>query len=96
MPDTYWAERERLLQALGVKLRFAREQCGLSQEALAHAADVHRTQICALELGKRDPHVSMVLILADALAVPPASLFDGLPVPQKRRPATHSKGGWTP
>ncbi len=94
--DTYWAERERLLRALGEKLRATRERRGLSQEALAHAADIHRTHIGALERGQRDPHVSMLLILADALAVPPADLFDGLPVPRKRRPATHSKGGWTP
>jgi len=86
------AERERLLQAFGERLRAARERRGLSQEALAHPANVHRTHIGALEQGQRDPHLSMLLILTDALTVPPGDLFDGLPVPRERKPATHSKG----
>ena len=95
MDDAYAAERKRLLRAFGERLRAARERRGLSQEALARHASVHRTHIGALELGQRDPHATMLLILADALEVPPGALFEGLFVPRERKPATHCKDGWT-
>ncbi len=95
MDDAYAAERKHLLRAFGERLRAARERFGLSQEALARRSDVDRSHILALEQGKREPGLLMLLILADALAVPPWTLFDRLPVPRERRPATHSKGGWT-
>ncbi len=86
---TYEAERARVLHAFGARMRAERERCGLSQESLAEVANVHRTQISALELGRREPHLTMLLILADVLG---SNLLDGLPVPQERRPATHRKG----
>jgi transcriptional regulator with XRE-family HTH domain len=93
--DAYTAERVLLLQAFGVRLRAARERRELSQEALARRANVHRTHVHALERGRREPGLTTLLILADALAVAPADLFGGLPVPQERKPATHSKAGRT-
>lgn len=92
--DAYTVERSHLLGAFGEKLRTVRERRGLSQETLATRAEVHRTHIGALEQGQRDPHLSMLLILADALTVLPGDLFDGLPVPRERKSATHSKSGW--
>jgi transcriptional regulator with XRE-family HTH domain len=88
--DAYAIERAGLLLALGAKLRAERERRGLSQEGLAALANIHRTHVGALELGRRDPHASMLLILADSLGVPAGVLLDGLPVPLKRKPATHS------
>ncbi|HXB64110.1 MAG TPA: helix-turn-helix transcriptional regulator [Solirubrobacteraceae bacterium] len=90
-PDAYTTERTRLLHTFGARLRAAREQQGLSQETLARRADVHRTHIGALEQGHRDPHLSMLLILAEHLALPPAALLDGLPAPRERKPPTHAK-----
>ncbi len=92
--NAYTVERAHMLSTFGERLRTVREQRGLSQETLATRADVHRTHIGALEQGQRDPHLSMLLILADALIVPPGDLFDGLPVPRERKPATHAKSGW--
>jgi transcriptional regulator with XRE-family HTH domain len=85
----YATERARVLDAFAVRMRAARERRGLSQESLAVIANVHRTHIGALELGRREPHLMMLLVLNNALG---ADLLDGLPVPQERRPATHRKG----
>jgi transcriptional regulator with XRE-family HTH domain len=89
MTDAYAVERARVLEIFAARMRAARERCGLSQESLAEVANVHRTQISALELGRREPHLTMLLILKDTLGT---NLLDGLPVPQERRPATHRKG----
>jgi len=86
----YEAERSRLLLAFGRKLRAERERQRLSQESLADLASVHRTHLGALERGRREPGLSMLLILAHTLGVKPGALLDGLPVPAERKPATHS------
>jgi transcriptional regulator with XRE-family HTH domain len=92
LDDAYKVERARLLLAFGEKLRAERESRNLSQEALAEIANVHRTHLGALELGLREPHLAMLLILADGLGVSPNALLEGLFVPRERRAPTHSKG----
>lgn len=94
--DTYRAERERLLQAFGGKLRTVRERHGLSQEGFAEVANVHRNEIGVLERGQCEPGLLMLLILADAVEVPLKALTEGVPTPRERRPARHSKGRGTP
>lgn len=89
--DAYKTERARLLLAFGEKLRAARERRNLSQETLAEIVNVHRTHLGALELGLRDPHLTMLLILADGLGVSPGALLDGLFAPRERKAPTHSK-----
>jgi transcriptional regulator with XRE-family HTH domain len=91
--DPYTAERELLLLAFGEKLRAERERRNVSQETLAEIANVHRTHLGALERGQREPHMSMLLILADALKVPPGALLEGLSVPRERKAPTHFKSG---
>jgi transcriptional regulator with XRE-family HTH domain len=91
--DAYEVERARLLRAFGVRLRTVREYRNVSQETLAQVAEVHRTHLGALERGRREPHLSMLLILADALRAKPNVLLEGLPVPRERKPATHCKKG---
>ncbi len=91
--DAYKAERARLLLAFGKKLRAERERRNLSQEGLAEIANVHRTHLGALEQGQRDPHLTMLLILADGLEVSLSTLLEGLFVPRERNAPTHSKGG---
>lgn len=62
--------------AFGENLRVHRERAGLSQERLSALARLHRTEISLIERGRRDPRLSTVVRLADALGVPAASLLD--------------------
>jgi transcriptional regulator with XRE-family HTH domain len=91
--DAYTVEHARLLRAFGEKLRAGRDRLNVSQETLAEIANVHRTHLAALELGKRDPRLTMLLILADALEVAPGTLLEGLAVPTERKAPTHFKRG---
>lgn len=56
----------------------ARKSAGLSQEALADKADMHRNEISLLERGEREPKIGTVARLAKALGVPTADLLKGL------------------
>jgi transcriptional regulator with XRE-family HTH domain len=50
-------------------LRQARDSAGLSQEALADACDLHRTEISLLERSKRSPRLETIVILAQGLGL---------------------------
>ena len=63
-------------QRLGRNLRRLREAKGLSQEAFAHEANIHRTYISDLERGARNPTITIVEKLAVALDVRPGDLLD--------------------
>ncbi len=64
--------------AFGVRIREARTACGLSQEALADLAGLHRTYVGSAERGLRNVSLHNILRLAKALNVPPGQLLDGL------------------
>jgi transcriptional regulator with XRE-family HTH domain len=66
------------LQRFGANLRSAREAAGLSQEALADACDLHRTEISLLERAGREPRLTTILRLARALELTPAELLSGV------------------
>jgi transcriptional regulator with XRE-family HTH domain len=66
------------LERFAANLRAAREQRGLSQEALARVGDLHRTEISLLERGQREPRLSTIVALARALEIEPAQLLDGI------------------
>ena len=61
-------------QAFGIVLREQRLQASLSQEALAHASEVHRTYVSLIERGIRHPTLDIVFRLAEALKVAPSEL----------------------
>lgn len=73
-------------EVFGRNLRVLRKERGLSQEALAHDADVDRTYISALERGVYSATIDMVDKLASVLDVEPAALLQR-PSPSRRKPA---------
>ncbi|MEV3989069.1 helix-turn-helix transcriptional regulator [Streptomyces sp. NPDC049837] len=74
--DSVSTQEHRL--AFGSQVRKLREQAGLSQEALANAAGIHRTYVSSLERGQRNVGLDNIVSLASALNVPPATLLQGL------------------
>lgn len=60
----------------GVKLREARERLGLTQEEVAQRSGVHVTEVSRMETGKRDPKISTLRRLAEAVEVKPSQLLD--------------------
>jgi transcriptional regulator with XRE-family HTH domain len=61
--------------AFGIVLRELRKQRNLSQEALAHDADVERNYISLLELGRNSASVKMIFKLAPALGITVSELM---------------------
>jgi len=62
---------------LGTNLRAARERLGLTQEQVAQRSGVHATEVSRIESGKRDPQVSTLRRLADAVEIKAGQLLDG-------------------
>lgn len=65
----------QLLQVFSNNLRRYRNASGLSQEAFAHKAGLHRTYISALERGKRSIALDNIEKIADALEIDAYLLF---------------------
>ena len=60
---------------LGTNLRRLREAKGLSQEAFAFEAGIHRTYVSDIERGARNPTITVVENLALALGVTASDLL---------------------
>jgi len=67
---------EKRIEEFGSQIRKLRKARKLSMEALAFEADIELSQIHRIEKGKINPTLTTILLLADALAVTPAKLFD--------------------
>lgn len=63
-------------EQFGRNLRSQRKRAGLTQEQLAHAANVYPSEVSRLESARRDPRLSTIVRLAEALGVPPAQLLE--------------------
>ena len=59
----------------GRALRALREEAGVSQEALADLAGIHRTYVSMLERGIANPSLTVLDGLASALETPLSSIF---------------------
>lgn len=55
--------------AFGIVLRELRKKRGLSQEALAHEADIERNYISLLELGRFSASLKIIFKLSIALGI---------------------------
>ncbi|HNL91882.1 MAG TPA: helix-turn-helix transcriptional regulator [Pseudomonadales bacterium] len=67
-------DRQIVAKAFGLALRQSRESVGLSQEELAHLANVDRTFVSRAERGVCQPALATIIMLAQALQVPASVL----------------------
>ena len=67
--------QDTVAPVIGEVLREYREDKNVSQEALAHIADVDRTFVSQVELGKRQPTLTTFFKLADGLESPPSQIM---------------------
>lgn len=61
--------------SFGRHVRIARERRGLSQAALADASGLHRSYLGGVERGERNPSLTNIARIADALDLSIADLF---------------------
>jgi transcriptional regulator with XRE-family HTH domain len=66
------------LATFAANLRRIRKERGLSQERLAHAADLNMTHVAKIERTEREPGVRTIAKLCVALGVSAADLFNGI------------------
>jgi transcriptional regulator with XRE-family HTH domain len=73
-----WGQRpdDPTMVNFGANLRKARKACGLTQEQVSERSGVQAGEISRIEAGKRDPKVSTLLRLAEAVETPPGKLLD--------------------
>jgi excisionase family DNA binding protein len=67
-----------IAEEFGKNLHRARKRAGISQEALAVLATLHRTEIGLLERGERLPRIDTAIKLAGALGLPLEKLVEGI------------------
>lgn len=63
------------LKRFGQRVRELRQAAGLSQEALAERAGLHRTYVGGIERGERNVSILNILQLSRALRVRASELF---------------------
>jgi len=61
---------------VGKNIRNYREKKGLTQEGLAHEADLHRAYIGQIERGEKNIGVKNLEKIAQSLGIKPARLLD--------------------
>lgn len=54
---------------VGLNLQAFRRERGLSQEELAHRADIHQTYLSGVERGRRNPSILVLQRIAAALDI---------------------------
>jgi transcriptional regulator with XRE-family HTH domain len=71
--------------AFGQVLRSERKKKGLTQEQLALEADLRRTFISSVELGQKQPSITSVFKLANALNIKPSELLEATEIGLKKK-----------
>ena len=77
-PGSHERVRADARARFGANIRDERRRRSLSQDALARACRLHRTEISLLERGAREPRLSTIVRLARALDVAPGGLLAGV------------------
>lgn len=70
--------RQSILQSFGQLIVKRRKGLGISQEELAHRADLDRTYVSGLERGVRNPSLTAIVKVAEGLGVTIDKLLKGL------------------
>jgi len=63
------SKSKRIREEFGIAVRKRRHKLGLSQEKFAEMADIHRTYVSSIELGKVDLGISVAYKIAGALKI---------------------------
>lgn len=69
---------DRVLRALGLRLRQLREARGLTQEQLGEKSDLDQTYLSGIERGTRNPSVVVLSRVAKALKLTLSELMEGV------------------
>lgn len=72
MKEEYWEQ----YQQFGLNVFYYRKKKRLSQAQLAELADIHRTYVSAIELGKVSVSFDVLFKLSEVLETTPAKLFE--------------------
>lgn len=65
----------RLQDRVGLNIQDLRRAKKLSQEELAHIAEIHQTYLSGVESGKRNPSLVVIERISKALGVDPEELL---------------------
>ena len=65
-----------ILQSFGAAIRKLRQEKGFSQESFALKAQIHRTYIGGIERGERNPTLTSIVKIAQALSIEPETIFE--------------------
>ncbi|MBQ4128277.1 MAG: helix-turn-helix domain-containing protein [Ruminococcus sp.] len=57
------------------KIRMCRKNCGLTQEQIADAIGMTRTNICSYEIGRTEPNLETIIKLAQIFRIDPMELL---------------------
>jgi transcriptional regulator with XRE-family HTH domain len=82
----------QLLEDAGHRIREARAAQGLSLEQLARLTGISAPALSLIETGKRDPRLTTLKRIADALRLPLAKLIAEVSDPAEPSAASASKG----
>lgn len=64
------------IKFFGRNLRKFREGKNLSMQELANIAEIEKSQIARIEIGKTNPRLATILIIAQALEIEPKEFFN--------------------
>lgn len=69
-------KNKKILQRLGLNIKFYRNKLNFTQEKLAEIIDVERSYITAIEIGDKSPSVYCLYMIAKALNTSLNELMD--------------------